>query len=497
MRTIKDYIKFISEQDAPQTEAVRPNLDQWRRDTGSPNATPAPGAATGAASDASQAPLSVPPGAEPEAAPEKAATGLQEPPGSDAAPAAAPATAPAAAVAPAKSQQNYNMALQQIKALYAKAQVAYPPQDDIIRQRFGLPPALPPFDQWDGKMPEAGEADFLTRNVFGRQASKDVAAQNAANKTSAAAAGKADATVAAKVKELNDLVAKLGGGATPAAVKESIDLKRQMAKMLKESFNIDMAEEETSYDSFGTPVPKGSPQATQADAPPAAGTAAAPAAGANAELIKQIQAVMAEINANMDENNPDPEATKALQAAQAAIDKAQAAPAPAPAANPEDPSSAGAVNGMDKASDDAAAANAAKPPAAAAPANQTFGQAFKAARASGAKEFEYKGKKYSTAIKGENPALDAAMAKQKQGGAAAGAAAPAKPTAPTAPTKPTAPAAPAQSGQAPAAPAAGTFAADMAARKKANNPLNIQTKESVGYSEDQTLARIVSLANIR
>jgi hypothetical protein len=432
-----------------------------------------------------------------------------------------PAAAPAAA--PAKSQQNYNLALQQIKGLYAKAQVAYPPQDDIIRQRFGLPPALPPFEQWDGAMPKATGADFLTRNVLGRDASKAVASQQTANDLSNAGNAKADSTVAAKVKELNALVAKLGGGApaaaapTPAAqsgqaapvtpqndpamkdfMGESTNLKSLMAKMLKENFNMELPEENDSFDSFGTPVPKGSAQATTADAPPAT-------KGADPELVKQIQAVMAEINANMDENNPDPEASTALAAAQAALDKAQTAPAAAPAAT-----GSAALDGTKPGADPATTIpggpeTAAGGPATAAPANQTFGQAFAAARKSGAKEFDYKGKKYSTAQKGENPALDAAMAGKK----------------PTAPTTPATPTAPAQSGQAtPAAPMQkelppgigkppvlplGTASKPPAPVMDPNKPgfdfkkasaAAMGTKESVGYNEDQTLARIVSLANI-
>jgi hypothetical protein len=401
---------------------------------------------------------------------------------------------PAPAAGPVKSQANYNMALQQIKSLYAKAQVAYPPQDDIVRTRFGLPPALPPFEQWDGKMPQAGEADFLTRNVFGRQASKDITQQNKNNTIQATSGAQVDQNNIANVAKLKDLVAKLSAtsapkAAAPAATEpapagtmsaESSDLRSALAKMLKEDFNIDMAE-----------------------------------AGEDKQaLIKQIQDLMAQINS--DNENPEPEVAQALQDAQTAIDTASAAQTEKEkeiGANQDqedaDMGAAMTANAAQQAAiasgaqddatgvDAAVAANAAAPATAqagqAAPANQTFGQAFKAARASGAKEFEYKGKKYSTAQKGENPALDAAMAGKK-------------PTAPTPPTAPAAPTPPAQSGQTPPAgqtpsvvkkaPAAGSFSADMDARKNATQPAWMKQNKPVGYNEDQTLARIVSLANI-
>lgn len=41
---------------------------------------------------------------------------------------------------------------------------------------------------------------------------------------------------------------------------------------------------------------------------------------------------------------------------------------------------------------------------------QSFGQAFKAARASGAKTFEFKGKQYTTALKSDKPAINAPSA---------------------------------------------------------------------------------------
>jgi hypothetical protein len=256
--------------------------------------------------------------------------------------------------------------------------------------------------------------------------------------------------------------------------------------MLKEDFNIDMAE-----------------------------------AGEDKQaLIKQIQDLMAQING--DNENPEPEVAQALQDAQTAIDTASAAQTEKEkeigANQDQEDADMGAAmtanaqaatqtaNGIDAQGNNVTMPNGINPetgtptaPVAqagqAAPANQTFGQAFKAARASGAKEFDYKGKKYSTAQKGENPALDAAMAKQKA------------PTAPTAPAAPAAPTPPAQSGQTPPAgqtpsvvkkaPATGSFSADMDARKKATQPAWMKQNENVGYNEDQTLARIINLANIR
>jgi hypothetical protein len=404
---------------------------------------------------------------------------------------------PAPAAGPVKSQANYNMALQQIQSLYAKAQVAYPPQDDIVRTRFGLPPALPPFEQWDGKMPQAGEADFLTRNVFGRQASKDITQQNKANTLSATSGAQVDQNNIANVAKLKDLVAKLSATSAPKAAApvaaepapagtmsaESSDLRSALAKMLKEDFNIDMAE----------------------------------ASEDKQALIKQIQDLMAQINS--DNENPEPEVAQALQDAQTAIDTASAAQTEKEkeigANQDQEDADMGAAmtanaqvatqtaNGIDAQGNNVTMPNGINPETGtpttpqtqagqAAPANQTFGQAFKAARASGAKEFDYKGKKYSTAQKGENPALDAAMAKQK---------------APTAPTAPAAPTPPAQSGQTPPAgqtpsvvkkaPATGSFSADMDARKKATQPAWMKQNENVGYNEDQTLARIINLANIR
>ena len=197
-------------------------------------------------------------------------------------------TPPATPPSNAKTQQ-YNTALKQIQDLYAKAQVSYPPKDDIVRQRYGLPPALPPLEQWDGKMPQAGQADWLTRNVLGRDASKAVAQQQAANTTANAAAAKSDAQTETDVKQLNTLVAQLqsavnagGNGEWSAESVEHVasNLLESMSRLTRKL------------------------RLMEADDPQA--------------LMKQIQDLMAKITGNNED--PPADVAQALSAAQKAVD---------------------------------------------------------------------------------------------------------------------------------------------------------------------------------
>ena len=232
---------------------------------------------------------------------------------------------PAAPTGPANAkEQNYATALQQIKGLYAKAQVAYPPQDDIVRQRFGLPPALPPIDQWDGKMPEAGQADWMTRNILGRDATKAVASQQATNTISNTANAKADAQTAADLPQLKALVDKLKtllvppssssvSISEPTIVKEDIDKYDLSSKVDSLRKKLDEA-----WYNPSTWFNKEEPAA----APPAP---AAPAELPNDKpgLIKAIQDLIAKINGNNED--PPADVAQALNDAQAALDAAKSA----------------------------------------------------------------------------------------------------------------------------------------------------------------------------
>ena len=235
---------------------------------------------------------------------------------------------PAAPTGPANAkEQNYATALQQIKGLYAKAQVAYPPQDDIVRQRFGLPPALPPIDQWDGKMPEAGQADWMTRNILGRDAIKAVASQQATNTISNTANAKADAQTAADLPQLKALVDKLKtllvppssssvSISEPTIVKEDIDKYDLSSKVDSLRKKLDEA-----WYNPSTWFNKEEPAA----APPAPPAPAAPAELPNDKpgLIKAIQDLIAKINGNNED--PPADVAQALNDAQAALDAAKAA----------------------------------------------------------------------------------------------------------------------------------------------------------------------------
>ena len=229
-------------------------------------------------------------------------------------------------------QRNYNAALAQIKSLYAAAGVAYPPQDKIVQQRFGLPDPLPATAaEWDGTMPNAGQADYLTRNVFGRDASAKAGDVNTANNAASVKQAAHDTLVDSKVAELKKTVnsllaligtrdAKTGGAVTTGPMEETMRRLRNL-----------IAEAEAPIQARPSVTPLPAPTA-----PSEPYNAAKDSQAANpsdkAGLIKQCQALMAELNSL--EENPDQDVIEALQNAQAAIDQAAKTPDPAPTPTP-------------------------------------------------------------------------------------------------------------------------------------------------------------------
>ena len=256
-----------------------------------------------------------------------------------------PAGAPPKPAANAREQQ-YNTALKQIKDLYAKAGVQYPPQDDIVRQRYGLPPALPAIAQWDGKMPQSTGADFLTRNLFGRAGSKALAGQQAANNISNTANAKSDAETEADVKELGTLVAQLkdalaGKGPTVAPVSLSqaatpgtpaAGVAFNQGKAYGGYGQAPAAAPATLAESIArlnkkirlmeTPMGQDPAQKAAAAAPPPLDTTGKDSS------IQKIKDLMAKINGNNED--PPQDVAQALSDAQAAIDQFEAAAKNAP-----------------------------------------------------------------------------------------------------------------------------------------------------------------------
>ena len=244
--------------------------------------------------------------------------------------AAGPAGAPPKPAANAKEQQ-YNTALKQIQDLYAKAKVQYPPQDDIVRQRFGLPPALPPLAQWDGKMPAAGQADWLTRNVLGRDASKAVAGQQAANNISNTANAKSDAETEADVKELGTLVAQLkdmlagkGPTVTPVSLSQApTPAAPASGSPMRGGFPSAPATLAESIARLNKKIRLMETPMSQDPAQRAA--AAAPPPFTDNDIIKKIQELMTKINGNNED--PPQDVAQALSDAQATIEQFKAAAA--------------------------------------------------------------------------------------------------------------------------------------------------------------------------
>lgn len=182
--------------------------------------------------------------------------------------------------------KNYARVQKMLPAMYKAAQVD-PNADDVIKQRYGV--YLPPFEKWDGTVP-SGHADFLTRNVFGRDASK--AAEEEGTKAQEAELARQQ-RIEANAKKLSDLFAKLQE-LVPAAFEkkeepaapaqaQATPVKESLAESMKRlSLMLSEAEE-----------------AKPADAAPAEQTTKNPAE----EVIKEIEATIAAIEAD----DPDDE----------------------------------------------------------------------------------------------------------------------------------------------------------------------------------------------
>lgn len=214
----------------------------------------------------------------------------------------------------------YARAQQQMANLEKAAQ--YTGDDEIVRGRMGLPPKLPPIEQWDGKMPApVGKPDWLARAGSLGKATTDQATAVATNQAD-------DSSVAFKkdkLTQLKALVAKIS--AAPAA--ESIVFNSAIARSLVESFNYSLKESDIEE------------KVTLGTGPATTNPATGVTAGKFQQEVADIQKLMSELS----DMGDDPEVGQALTDAQAAIDKLAQAPAADPAAAGGAPAGAAAAAG--------------------------------------------------------------------------------------------------------------------------------------------------------
>jgi hypothetical protein len=142
----------------------------------------------------------------------------------------------------------YARAQQQMANLEKAAK--YTGDDEIVRGRMGLPPKLPPIEQWDGKMPTpTGKPDWVARlTTMGRatDAQANAVKQNDASNTSAGFIKDMIPKIAALLdkaeKETATPVPAAGSGSPMAGVKETMSFSSGIAKALAEGLGFTLKE---------------------------------------------------------------------------------------------------------------------------------------------------------------------------------------------------------------------------------------------------------------
>jgi hypothetical protein len=140
----------------------------------------------------------------------------------------------------------YARAQQQMANLEKAAK--YTGDDEIVRGRMGLPPKLPPIEQWDGKMPTpTGKPDWIARLGSLGQATTDQATavkQNNASNTSAGFVKDLIPKITALLDKAEQETAApaAGSGSPMAGVKETMSFSSGIAKALAEGLGFDLKE---------------------------------------------------------------------------------------------------------------------------------------------------------------------------------------------------------------------------------------------------------------
>jgi LysM repeat protein len=144
----------------------------------------------------------------------------------------------------AKTPEDYKRAQQMMANLEKAAQ--YTGEDEIVRSRMGLPPKLPPFDQWDGAMPApTGKPDWVSKLTGGFKLDKD-AQGNVTGVTSNATSSQAGAVQqnkdlerdAAMDKELDAASAEADALQKQAAMDKELDAASAEMDALKKNAGV-------------------------------------------------------------------------------------------------------------------------------------------------------------------------------------------------------------------------------------------------------------------
>lgn len=208
-----------------------------------------------------------------------------------------------------EKEKEYARAQAQMARLEKAAQ--YSGDDEVVRQRMGLPPKLPHVSQWDGKMPEPmGEPDWLAKLGGAGDAQKGAVAANKADNTSAAFKKE-------KLTKLNDLITqlqKLSGSSNTSNATANTAVAPNMAQVNKGGYDPKAKGGLAESSIFENLMREFQDQVLDTDMSEAASPEAQ-------KLIDQINAIMSELG----DMGDDQEVANALQSAQTAIDDANKA----------------------------------------------------------------------------------------------------------------------------------------------------------------------------
>ena len=220
----------------------------------------------------------------------------------------------------AVTPKNYARVQKMLPAMYAAAKVD-PNADEIVKQRFGV--YLPPIEKWDGTVP-SGRGDFMTRNVFGRDGA---AAAEAEGTKAQQAEVERQQRIETNAKKLTTLSRKLKELVPAAFAKQQDILDPEDRRHADAAVAAAVAGPPPVKESLAESMKRLSLMITEQEQPAAATPAAAsgetpavPAGHPADEVIKEIEATIAAIEAD----DPDEDDLQMIAAVKEKVAQCQA-----------------------------------------------------------------------------------------------------------------------------------------------------------------------------